>query len=114
MRTTININRYLSEKLINTSEDLNLPYHVLIVKLVEYTISRNKFKVRSFQGVQYQDRDPEKNWEKLHVTFDMAFYEKGLDLKKVSKLSFSHFISLAIIHFLDELAEKLSNPKEKN
>ena len=114
MRTTININYDVLERLKDSSEVLDLSSHDLIAMLMNIVISKNNLCATSFKGVRYQDDDPGKNWCKHHVWFDHQVYELGLDFRKFFKVSVSLLISFAIVNFLDELVEKMLNSNLNN
>ena len=114
MRTTININKDLKKKLINTADMLHMSSNDLISILIKTVISKNYFKMNTSQGVRYQESDPEKKWATLHVALDQHLYDASLDFRKFCKISVSLLISFAIINFLDILIEKLVNTKMNN
>ena len=114
MRTTININRDLQNRLISTADMLHVSSHDLIAMLVRLVISRNSFEMNTSRGVRYQDRDPDKNWETFHVTLDDRLYFASLDFRNFFKVSVSFLISFAILNFLDVLVKKLINARMDN
>ena len=114
MRTTININKDLHNRLISTADMFHLSSNDLIAMLIKKVISKNNFKMKTSHGVRYQDRDPEKNWETLHVTLDQHFYDTSLNFRNFCKFSVSFLISFAILNFLDEIVEKLIHARMNN
>jgi hypothetical protein len=107
MRTTINIQKKLFLKLENASETLNISKNEIVDLLLRKIIAANSFKSKAFETVRYQERDPEKNWHQLHVTFSPRLYETGLDSRKFFKYTVSYVVSFAIINYLDELINKI-------
>ena len=114
MRTTININKDLRSRLIDTADMLHISSNELIAKLVHSVISINNFEMNTSRGVRYQNRDPEKNWETHHVTMDQHLYDASLDFRKFFKVSVSLLISFAILNFLDVLVKKLLNANKND
>ena len=114
MRTTININKDLKNKLLNTADMLEITSNELIARLIHLVISKNKFKMTMSKSVRYQDRDPKKNWKTHHVTFDDRLYNASLDFRNFFKVSVSLLISFAIVNFLDVVLKKLANSNMNN
>jgi hypothetical protein len=112
MRTTIYINSILAERIKESAISLDISCNYLIKLLIHEAVLKDRFQVKTFQGVKYQDRDPEKKWKRLHVSFEPHIYEMGLDLRKALKCSVSLIVSFAIIQYLDELIEKLKNNRK--
>ena len=114
MRTTININKNLLNRLIRTADMLQISSNDLITMLVQSVLFKNNFEINTSRGVRYQDRDPEKNWKTHHVTLDQHLYENSLDFRNFFKVSASFLISFAILNFLDVLVKKLVNASMNN
>ena len=114
MRTTININKDLRNRLLNTADMLHISSHDLIAMLVRLVISKNSYELNISRGVRYQNRDPVKNWETHHVTLDDRLYNASLDFRNFFKVSVSLLISFAILNFLDVVEKKLVNSKINN
>jgi hypothetical protein len=109
MRTTININRELSKKIKTAADKLQISKNDFISLLINIAISKKAFTLQSLKCVTYQNPDPDKNWVKLHVTFDNDTYEKGLDCRKFFKVSVSLLISFAFINYYDEIISSYQN-----
>lgn len=113
MRTTININNELLKKLQETSEALNLSISDLITIFINKIIRDNIFDIALFQCVKYQEIDPNKNWKKQHVYLESQIYEKGLDLRKIFKVSVSLIVAFSIVNLLEEIVEEIKSNDSK-
>ncbi len=112
MRTTINIDEELLEKLEEAADALSLSNNEMISLLLARIIRKKEFKPRPYERVTYQKRNKDVVvWEKEHINIDSVFYEKYLDLRRNFKFSVSWFIAFAIRNYLDELVYDLSNPR---
>ncbi len=113
MRTTINIDRNLLERLEEAMDTLHLSKNELISLLLARIIRKNEFEPMPHKRIRYQERGKGLIvWKKKHINIDSVFYEKFLDLRRNFKFSVSWFIAFAIRNYLDELVEILSNSKD--
>ena len=110
MRTTIYINSILQNKLINASDVLNVSKHELVSILLSRIIRSNSFYSKPYEAVKYQDSFPDAVWKREHIILDPVFYEKALDFRRNFKFSVSWLISFAVMNYLDEIVENMSNP----
>jgi hypothetical protein len=113
MRTTIYINHYHFNKLIDASNLLNISRNELISMFISRLTHDNRFETKLFETVKYQDSESNINWITMHVKFEPVFYEKALDLRRHYKYSVSWFISYAIMEYLDDIVGKLLNPENR-
>ena len=89
---------------------MDVSKHDLISILLSRIIKNNNFNPRLYQTVKYQDSYPDTVWKREHIKLEPVLYEKALDFRRNFKFSVSWFISFAIVHYLDEIVKKLSNP----
>jgi hypothetical protein len=110
MRTTINIDEELLEKLEEAMDTLHLSRNEMVSLLLTRIIRENEFEPRPHERIRYQERGKGLIiWKKKHINIDSVFYEKFLDLRRNFKFSVSWFIAFAIRNYLDELVDNLSN-----
>ena len=84
----------------------------MIVILLKRTMADSRKKIRTGCTVKYQDRDPMKRWNTVHVRFreDEADYFK--DLRNFLKCSDSLLLAQAARGYLDDIIRKASQKKE--
>ncbi len=109
MRTTINADTLLILKLREAMAEVDLTKDELIKLLISRIIKKNSFVPQPGKTVKYQDGGPERVWKIEHINLEPVFYEKVLDLRRHFKFSVSWFVAFAIINYLDELVNDLSN-----
>jgi hypothetical protein len=110
MRTTINADRELLDKLDAAMAEAGLSKNEMIQLLITRIITKNSFVPQQGRTVKYQSAGPEREWETEHISLEEEFYEKALDLRRHCKFSVSWFIAFAIVNYLDELLRDLKNP----
>ncbi len=112
MRTTINTDTLLLNKLREAMVEVDLPKDKMIELLISRIIKKNSFVPQPGKTVKYQDGGPEREWKIEHINLEPEFYEKVLDFRRHFKFSVSWFIAFAIIHYLDELVSDLLNNED--
>jgi hypothetical protein len=110
MRTTINADRVLLDKLEAAMAEAGLSKKEMIQLLITRIITKNSFVPQPGRTVKYQSAGPDKEWETEHISLEEEFYEKAHDLKRHFKFSVSWFIAFAIVNYLDEIVNDLKNP----
>ncbi len=82
---------------------------VIIKLLIQRMMSCTKTMTKSFSRVQYQERDREGNWNRLHILLNEYEYEYCLDMRKFYKRSVSLILADAARRYLNELLCMLLN-----
>jgi hypothetical protein len=108
-KTTINIHRTILKKLNAIATRKGITKRDVIVMILRRVMLDHRDLIRSFTITQYQKRDPEKQWEKMHVDFNGVEYEQNLDLKKAIKWSLSRIIAYAITHYFETILNEPRN-----
>ena len=103
IESTVNISLNKKQKIEFYSNKLNISKNELILKLLFKYLSCNLNNYKTFTRIQYQKKDQDGTWKKIHVWFSTDFYEKCLDLRKFHKLSISYILSIAIDLYLSEI-----------
>ncbi len=116
MRTTINADTILINRLKEAMAEVDLPKDKLIELLLSRIIIKNSFVPKPCEAVKYQDGGPDKVWKIEHINLESLSYEKVQDFRRHFKFSVSWFIAFGIINYLDELVSELRNSgnSEKN
>ncbi len=109
MRTTINGDLSLLNRLTAAMAEADLPKDKLIKLLVSRIINKNSFVPKPYKTVKYQESGQDTVWKIEHINLEPVDYEKLLDLRRHFKFSVSWFIAFAIINYLDELVNDLCN-----
>ncbi len=112
MKTTINADTLLLDKLNKSMAEVGLPKDKMIELLISRIIKNNSFVPQPGKKVKYQDGGSERVWKIEHINLEPEFYEKVLDFRRHFKFFVSWFIAYAIIHYLDELVSDLINNNE--
>ncbi len=112
MRTTINADTLLLDKLNESMAEIDLPKDKMIELLISRIIKKNSFVPQPGKTVKYQDGGSERVWKIEHINLEPELYEKVLDFRRHFKFSVSWFIAFAIIHYLDELVSDLINSED--
>ena len=107
MRTTVNINSILLNKIKSASSANNISKNELILILLSKLINSNEFNPKPYKAVKYQDSYPGIVWKREHIQLDPVFYEKVLDFRRNFKYSVSWLISYAVMNYLDKLVKEL-------
>lgn len=107
IETTININIDLLKKIDDASLLLNISKSKVISLLLIKIAHDKKLQGKIFSTVKYQQKADKKSWHKLHVCFDSAVHEYGLDLRKLLKKSVSFIIASAIGEILNRLIKEI-------
>jgi hypothetical protein len=100
IKTTLNMNSKIEEKLIDASISLMKSKSEIIKLLLEKVKKDRKGYLKKFIRVKYQNRDPDANWMVFHINFTNSEYEHFLDMRKFFKSSLSRIIALAVEKYL--------------
>ncbi|TAL35700.1 MAG: hypothetical protein EPN93_09580 [Spirochaetes bacterium] len=103
LRTSANMRPDILHTLNAAAERLGKPRREVIVKL----LMRIMDNIGRFQGgftlVRYQERNPEKQWRCVGISFKKDEYEFFSDIRRLSKFSVSFLITIATERYLDDL-----------
>lgn len=109
-KTTINIKQSYTDEIHSISSRFNVTFSYIINVLIKKALKKHSFTSRLLSKVAYQKRltnDTNDYWRCQSVSFQPDIYEKCLDLRNVSKISVSFFISSAFRSFIDEVIKEL-------
>jgi len=107
IRTTINMSDEMRETITNTAVQLGISPSAVISALLMKAGTLATKKESPWGAVKYQESTNETTWRRVHVSLSPMEYEYNLDLRKVTKLSVSLLVAMAVVQFLDELVGKL-------
>lgn len=103
IRTTINLKIEVYQKLKTAAECKGVAIEDLIMVVMKFFSKKLRRMLLVGHAVQYQERDAEVLWEKVHVNWFREEYEFLIDLRKVHKMSVSRLITEAVEKYLDEI-----------
>ena len=98
--TTINIRKDLLSKMISMKKKYSKSLNEIAGLLLAKALKWNKKSVKSFRSVRYQTKNRDIGFHKLHVTLDLAMYERCLDMRKLYKMSVSYILSACIQKYI--------------
>lgn len=105
--TTIIINFTLLDRIAHASYMSGISKNHLISSLMRRLSDDHKILVRSWTRVRYQERDPDRNWCRMHLSLRPDEYEFFLDMRKAFKCSVSCLVAYAIEKYLDQIINKI-------
>ncbi len=82
MRTTINSDTLLLNKLREAMAEVDLPKDQLIELLISCIIKKKGFVPQPCKTVKYQNGRPDSVWKIEHINLKPVFYEKVLDFRR--------------------------------
>ncbi len=103
IRTTINLKSEMNQKLKEVAARKGVEVEDIIIVAMKYVSIRYRRQICEGKAVQYQDRDEDGCWVKVHVAWFKEEYEFLIDLRKIHKKSVSRLVAEAIEQFLDEI-----------
>lgn len=103
IRTTINLKKEIHQKLKEVAERKGVEIEDIIIVVMRYFSIKFRKQIIAGQAVQYQNRDEEACWEKVHVNWFGEEYEFLIDLRKIHKKSVSRLIAEAIDHYIEHI-----------
>lgn len=99
MRTTLNI----KDSILIILNDLSLKSGLSLAELIYYFLDKagdQRHNLIQFGSlIKYQEKNFDEQWNTIHITYSEGFYEFGLDLRKLFKLSLSHILALAVLKY---------------
>jgi hypothetical protein len=99
LRTTINLNADMLNKLKEKCSEYKVNLHELIKEALRCYIKENEKIKDLWCTVSYQQKGVK--YKKLHFKMTAREYETYLDFKKFHRLSFSFIVALALEKFAD-------------
>lgn len=103
LRTTINMNYDVFNRIGLAAVKLGTSRRAIVIML----LTRIRDDIDQFQGgftlVEYQPRDPFKQWRCFTIIFKNQENELVSDFRRLGKLSVSFFIAKAVEYYLNEL-----------
>jgi hypothetical protein len=108
LRTSINISKDRLEKIKLKASEKNFSYSDLIHLCLEHLIPNLKKDEFNDCTIIYQERY--QNWVNAHITLNSNQYDIYYDIKKITRLSFSYLVAMAI----DLYAETILNDSIEN
>jgi len=107
--TTTCISHEHYQILLKNAEQLEIPFHVLVVHLIIYAAKKDKVRAKAFKSIAYRKRNFNNPWKRVHLYLQFKEYEYLLDVKKLWKMSVAKAIEFCVNNVLDEFIEFLSN-----
>lgn len=109
METTINIHKNIMKMLDKGTETTRKSRTFIIKSLMQRMMSDNQKMLKSYSRIKYQRRDEKENWQQLHLILNEYEYEYYLDMRKLFKMSVSFILAYAVVRYLDEVMNELTN-----
>ncbi len=106
MRTTVNLNLYISNLITNAALLRNISDSEMIVILLKKVLVDLQQPIRMWRLVEYQKRRTHKDWKPVHVNYNENEYEYFMDLKKILKKSLSLIITQAAKKYLKSINDE--------
>ena len=107
IESTVYVHRNILEMLNRGAAITGKSRTVIIKLLMKRVMSQSRRMIKSYSRLRYQKRDPEKNWHRLHISFNECEYEYCLDIRKFYKMSVSFIIAYAAQKYLNEIMKIL-------
>jgi hypothetical protein len=111
IKTTININTTILQRIKNVSMRTGKPQGKIILMLLKRAMLGNQIDIKLNVAVKYQIRDPLKQWHIFHIEYQEDVYEFCQDMRKFFKLSVSMILAIAVEHYLDEILDDYKRNK---
>jgi hypothetical protein len=102
METTLNVRGAVFRKLESAARMRSITRSALIRSLFKCMLDDAAMMVRTGMLIQYQERRASGEWHTVHVVFDAVENEYFQDLRKLSKMSLSLILALAVERYLDK------------
>jgi hypothetical protein len=110
IKTTVNIDIVLLERLQASSNRCGMSKNRMITLLLEHIVLHLPLKFKMFHRLRYQERRAKERWHTLHVSFSCPLYEHCYDLRKFCKFSLSLILAYAIDTYLEQIEKQLTDP----
>jgi len=107
IETTLYIKRYHLKSLTAASCVTGRSKGMIISSLMLRLSKKHDIPSRMWTRVQYQKRENNADYHRLHVSLKPGEYEMFLDLRKVYKKSVSFLVAHAIDEYLDEIVSNI-------
>jgi len=107
VETTILVRQNVLSGIASASVITGKPRSTIVVMLIKRIMDDNRPLLREDRCVEYQERQPGKEWHRLHVYLHMKEYECFLDLRKFCKKSVSFLVAFGVYKYLDEIIKEL-------
>jgi len=110
IKTTLNIQKGVFEKISAAAEKLNKSRReIIVLLLMKLMRDYNSFRFR-FSAVSYQPDADEDSWHCFHINYKEHEYEYFTDLRKLTKFSVSFLLRIAVYRYLDKISEGFDKP----
>ena len=113
--TTLNVHKSIAELIDELAETTNKKRNDIIILFFKYAMRESKFFANNNQSdlVSYQERDPLKEWEKVHVWYNDAVSVFVSDLRGFGRWSCSKVLAYSVCKYMGVLLKKLLKRNRK-
>ncbi|NCU32815.1 MAG: hypothetical protein EOM23_07780 [Candidatus Moranbacteria bacterium] len=101
--TSVYVNDERKAKIVAVALFLGVSRNRIICLLLDRLMQDYEFMYQRKRTVEYQPDQPKEEWSRMSVRFHHASYEKYTDVRKISKISVSFLLAIAVDKYLEEL-----------
>jgi hypothetical protein len=101
LKTTINFTSERFSNLLDFAESSGIAYKKLIKIYLEQFVIH--FTKTEFEETTLRYQEENKDWKKVHFSMSREEYDVYFDCKKVSRMSFSLIVAIAIDTYADDI-----------